>query len=86
MDDADFWQWVTRRRAHINPRGSFIREVRHLMVAGEYPETWIASAPQDMKDIHRRLRKQFEKEQREREAREDLDRLFAVSKHLGMEE
>lgn len=49
-------------KAHMNLRGSFIREVRHLMVAGIYPETWSASAPPDMKAIHRRLRKQFEKE------------------------
>ena len=74
MDDADFWQWVMRRRAHMNLRGSFIREVKHLMVAGSDLDAWVASAPPDMKAIHQRLRKQFEKEQSEREAREDLDR------------
>lgn len=76
MDDSDFWQWVTRRKAHMNLRGSFIREVRHLMIAGVYPEIWSASAPPDMKAIHRRLRKQFRNEQLEREAREETDRLF----------
>ena len=86
MDDADFWQWVTRRRAYMNLRGSFIREVRHLMVAGSDLDVWVDSAPPDMKVIHRLLRKQFEKDRREREAREDIDRLFAVSKNLGMEE
>ena len=76
MDTSDFWQWVTRRKVHVNLRGNFIREVRHLMTAGIYPETWSASAPPDMKAIHRRLRKQFEKELSEREAYEDIDRLF----------
>ena len=76
MNDMDFWQWVARRRAHMNPRGSFIREMRHLMVAELDPEAWLASAPPDMKAIHQRLRKQFEKEQSEREAREEIDRLF----------
>lgn len=32
------------------------------MIAGGYPETWVASTPQEMKAIHRRLRKQFERE------------------------
>lgn len=70
MDETDFWRWVTRRKAHMNLRGSFIREVRHLMVAGLYPETWSASVPPDMKAIHRRLRKQFDKERAERDMRE----------------
>ena len=67
MNDADFWQWVMRRRAHLNLRGSFIREVRHLMIAEVYPETGSASAPPDMKAIRRRLRKQFERERLEKQ-------------------
>lgn len=54
-----FWKWVASRRAHDNPRGEFIRDVRDLLSWGMDPTGRLFIASPEGKRQYESLRREY---------------------------